>query len=393
MRLFLLPWALLMFCFSATIAQTDFRPGFIITKDNDTVFGKPDFRSISGGVKSITFVSETGSKEYFPDQIKGYGFINNKYFSSGIIPEFFVEIVIRGKLNLYRHDKTFYVQKDTGRVVKMESIVVPITTQYGTKYRTDERWRGVLKFLTSDNPEVSKKTSTLNLSERSLVRFVTDYNKLDEKVFVDFRANLPWIQGHYGMGLGTTGTTITLTSTYQEYRHLPGSLSSVDPMVGLVYHLTMPRLSERISLQAEMIYMYSHFYTLTESRYIYNKELNDVNINLNTFTFPVSLRYLIMKKKLPLFAYFGAGYILNFKSEASLRRETISNFEVNTTIDDAFPLAKTEIGFRGGVGIKKTFPWFNAELHANFQSNSVDKTALILSSMNKYTVALIIFRK
>ena len=76
---------LLMFTFhSYTSAQSVFKEAYIVTIENDTIFGRVDLRSYTSLCKVCVFKRniETESTEYSPAQLKAYHFIGGRYFIS-----------------------------------------------------------------------------------------------------------------------------------------------------------------------------------------------------------------------------------------------------------------------------------------------------------------------
>src|SRR5690606_9590570 len=101
------------------VAQLDFRPGYVITLQNDPIKGEVNYRSNSKGYKGCVFRQNRSTTKYDASQIKGYGFINDKAFRSDIIEGSFVEALVVGELSLYRQGNVFYLQKTGGELQKL----------------------------------------------------------------------------------------------------------------------------------------------------------------------------------------------------------------------------------------------------------------------------------
>lgn len=71
------------------LAQSDFKKGFIVTPEKDTVHGEID----SGNEKILRFRTENTIKEYTPSQLHGYGYNEGKYFTSWVLENSFVEVL------------------------------------------------------------------------------------------------------------------------------------------------------------------------------------------------------------------------------------------------------------------------------------------------------------
>src|SRR4051794_24296235 len=108
---------LLLFCAHHTFSQSDFRSGFIVTNERDTVHGLLDYTS---GRKSNTVCyykkalnSETTT--FTPEQLAGYGFDNDKVFVTMALKPgrlIFLEVIVNGIVSLYRSEGVYYVNKN-----------------------------------------------------------------------------------------------------------------------------------------------------------------------------------------------------------------------------------------------------------------------------------------
>ena len=95
---------------AVTMAQTNPKPGYIITNGGDTVRGNIDFRTNESLSKQCVFWADGGNESttYKPGDIEGFRFDNNgKYFVTrrlslfGDSQLYFAEFMVQGKKNLY----------------------------------------------------------------------------------------------------------------------------------------------------------------------------------------------------------------------------------------------------------------------------------------------------
>ena len=122
-------------------AQSDYRPGFIITNEGDSIAGQIDYRATAKNLNSCLFKSNSGQVvEYFPDQLKGYGFVDDKNYTSEIEDGFFVEKLVEGSMSLYRMDQIYLVRKDS--LYRLEYKKASIDELDRTVIPEDNRWRG-----------------------------------------------------------------------------------------------------------------------------------------------------------------------------------------------------------------------------------------------------------
>jgi len=69
-------------------AQSNFKPGYLITNDNDTVYGFVDYRTDQMNAEMCRFRQANDDKTqiYSPEQINGYRFIEEgKFYVSPIL--------------------------------------------------------------------------------------------------------------------------------------------------------------------------------------------------------------------------------------------------------------------------------------------------------------------
>ena len=101
-------------------AQSDYREGFVILKNGDTISGFINYRITDSQFKKIEFKKTLESKktEYTPLLIKAYGYKKNELFNSKKIKDsnyddtFFLETLVSGKITLFRLYDDFYIEKD-----------------------------------------------------------------------------------------------------------------------------------------------------------------------------------------------------------------------------------------------------------------------------------------
>ena len=68
-------------------AQSDFRNGYIIENDNDTIIGLIDYKGSKANAKKCIFIKDINSENqiFTPEEIKGYRFTNSKYYISKFV--------------------------------------------------------------------------------------------------------------------------------------------------------------------------------------------------------------------------------------------------------------------------------------------------------------------
>ena len=130
----LILFAVLAFSATAIMAQTNPKPGYIITNNGDTIRGTIDFLTNKKLSKQCVFWANGAGegKTYKPGEIEGFRFDNNgKYFVTRQLnvygnPElFFAEFMVQGMMNLYcvadSYDEYFFFEREDGEMARLHA--------------------------------------------------------------------------------------------------------------------------------------------------------------------------------------------------------------------------------------------------------------------------------
>lgn len=385
---------ILLIMIGNSFGQKDFRNGFIITLEHDTIKGQLDYRSNSKNYKSCIFKSEYVEKEYYPTQILGFGYVNDKYFTSQITPNSFVEVLVTGRMSLYKSIDKYLIKKGTA-FYDLKNLITEqadIDGKIGTN--KDYRWRGLLTYLVGDCLDNSSKlTSGISLDEKSLTQLLVAYNKCSGKAFTEYKASKPWTKFEFGASLGVTKSEILLNKESPIYSYLDDSYHSIDPSMGLLIAISSPRLTERVAFQGEI-----HFIKSTYSSLIKNDnstEYHDTYIDLSTLSVPLSLKYSFPEKKCGWYLQGGVSYEFHLISDTKRLSEYVIGNVVNTAEEKpAFEVNDNQIGYWGGIGILKSYRKLKGSISIRyFQMSALNKTEGFSANNNRISFNLILFKK
>ncbi len=191
-------------------SQSDFKEGFIITHQGDTIKGLIDYRESNYNYKKCSFKSPAnGETIYLPDEIKGYRFLNDKYFISKQIKidennyeRAFLEVLVQGKITLYKYSNKFYAEKDDSVFYELSNTIKEQIIN-GKKYlKADNRYKGVLTVLFSDCSSSSSNLQNLKFIEKALIKSVKTYNKCKNSISTSFIEKKPWFRLNMGAAIG-----------------------------------------------------------------------------------------------------------------------------------------------------------------------------------------------
>ncbi len=373
--------------------QNDFRNGFVIMLDSDTIQGQVDYRTGSKNFKSCIFKGQKGESEYFPDQISGFGYHNDKFYSSQIIEGAFVEVLVIGKISLYKSIDKFLINKnDTYFELEEVNEEIEIEGKVGTMDKG--KWRGIITYLISDCLQnASELTSKIKLNEKSLTKLMVKYNKCQGIEFTEFKASKPWTQFDLGISIGVSKSKI-YSDASGDIPYLDDSYTSIDPTLGVIVAMSSPRISERIAFQGELYFLKSSFSSLALVEE-YSTRYYDTYIDLTTLSMPFSFKYSFLEKKYGFYLQGGLNYDFHFKSNTRVLSEEVNGNVVNTFSEtSAFKVNNNQIGYWGGIGIRKSYKRFGGSIAIRyFQMSALNKGYEYTVNNNRISLNLILFNR
>jgi hypothetical protein len=385
----------LLLTIGSAFGQNDFRSGFIITLESDTIQGQVDYRSNSKNYASCIFKSEQGVSEYYPNQISGFGYINDRFFSSQIIESSFVEVLVRGEISLYKSRDMYHVKKDT-LLYDLVSTVEKVEIDRQVGMREKSRWRGILSYLVSDCLKNSNSlTAEIRFDEEALTQLVVKYNKCSGQEFLEYKVSKPWVKFDFGATIGVSGSEIRRNDRASTYPFLADSYNSIDPTIGLITTISSPRITEKIAFQGEIHFLKSDYSSLVELKQPFN-QYHDIFIDLTTLSFPLSIMYSFPEKKYGFYIQAGINYDYHLSADIRLLSEQVDGNVINTFSErSVFDINNHQIGYWGGIGILKAYQRFRGSLAIRYHQMSalIRTDGLIIASNNRASVNLILFKK
>lgn len=279
-----------------TIAQTDFRKGYVLLTQSDTLFGKIGNKDYYQNSRFCDFIGQNSKDvvRYLPCQIYGYRFDNGKYYIAKTITtdsnqvSLFLEYLINGKLNIfYSQDKGFsphfYASKDTISIRELKYSQGIKQFDGKQMFYEGRQYAGVLSYLTSDCPQIASDIQKLEQpDQKNLIKIAGKYHSLvcpDQRCEV-YNKKIPSkirIGSHYAVNRFFGMITDDLLN------NLKGEFYS---QVGIDFYLQQAQRLENIYLGIG-----------------YRKVIEDDPDN-NYFLIPLSINYFSSKDGIsPLFSY------------------------------------------------------------------------------------------
>lgn len=171
-------------------AQVNSKPAFVITNENDTIYGTIDYLSDTKNANECRFKADgaTDFKVYKPGDISGYRLTDNgifyvtKTFSiEGEPRTIFVEYLLQGGVNLFHHkegvvDYYFFTDRD-GKTASVKN--VGSLLRYSSRTETKDNKRAALREVSQMLAESSKAQHDLweeDITANNLTKIAYDYN-------------------------------------------------------------------------------------------------------------------------------------------------------------------------------------------------------------------------
>ncbi len=290
---------IILFVLSASTlyAQTDFRPGYVITNSYDTIYGQIDYRG-DKLMGQICKFKPTGNNitEYSPKDIVAYRFIDSKYFISKEVAGkvMFLEFLIKGQVNIYylrdKGGNHYYIDKGDMSIAEIPYDEKIITIDDKTLLSKSKKHIGILSYYMQDAPEIQTQIAKIKEPDHNnLIKVAENYHHevcKDGEDCIIFEKKQPIIK-----------VSVDLTAGFVAYRDLNQSFQS-----GVLLNLWIPRINEKIYFR---------------TGFLYSKIEDDETDNLRTPTWsvykiPVMLEYMYSKFAIkPKVAYGMNFYYIN----------------------------------------------------------------------------------
>lgn len=399
--------------FSQSKAQRDFRSGYIITLQNDTVHGF----ILHTGVKKVSNEcvfkkEETGSiVKYRPFDITGFRFDEGKYYISKELPlregtkTFFTEYLIRGKANIYYcwdNDDHYFIEIEEGKLYELTEPVRIIESETDLPYYAPLLYKPKLKALMKDAKNIDKEINNTNLTHSSLIKLSKEYHEevCNSEQCIVFERTLKKLKFNYGFDASTALSKLYFGNDLE---------SNFSTIISAGAHISLSPIlfsDEKLNLQLDVVFQkYLGNYSLVSKtdgytyviyndiNYYINKEENrqiftnyykvkklDVDMNIVAIKFPLSFNYTFLISRLR--PYVGIGF-----SNMIIISQN-KNFIYPNTYDECEKSIPTFfIGGIGNIGLKYRLTedndlYFGCSYEQLFTSNANKSCRLIDEQIN-----------
>ncbi|AYB32465.1 outer membrane beta-barrel protein [Chryseolinea soli] len=360
MKLF---FALVLSFISLGLYAQDFKKGFIVTLENDTVPGLLSYREGSKAHRVCSFKASPEQEvvKYEPTQLVGYGFVNDTYFSSKFAEtkdstsqQVFLELLVKGRVSLYKYDYFFFMEKEGDdhlhKIIRRDMAFERNGLVYKQKSTT---YIGVVKTLLNDCQELKGEMENIGFNEQSLARLVEKYNRCMGASLAVPKAQKRWFKGGIGLVAGVVQSRLHMTSEFGWNEYLAGTYPvSTAPVVGATFSMSSPRINERLAVLVEARFLKSSYVLHKETVSVVTTQRGNSSIDISQLHIPVGIRYTFTSQKVaPFFDVgFSTGFFLN-KKATTQRELQYPNTSPQVFPEEDLPLKSRQSGLWGGIGM------------------------------------------
>ena len=275
-------------------AQTDYRDGYIITLDQDTLRGQIDFRSEVRNSRICHFreYMDAEPKSFAPGEISAYRFTPGKYYVTKTIDvdgesrTVFAEYLVNGIADLYfyRDDNNdlYLIEKEGGEMLALTNEEKEIYVNGERRIQQSNRYIRLLKATFSDCMEIQSRIDAAQLSHRSLISVTSSYHEYvceGEKCII-YEKETSGIQVGLGVTMGYQMSRLRIKGDdlFESFAFE----NSFDPAIGFVANISSYRLRDKLSFLVGAEFSRNQFLSAYDRTYTYWTWVNHYRAELTT---------------------------------------------------------------------------------------------------------------
>jgi hypothetical protein len=325
--------------------QINFKKGYIINHNNDTLHGLINDRGGYKNAKACVFkVKNEPVINYHPEDIKAYRMLDDKYYVSrqvdvkGENKYVFIDVLLKGEVSLYHHRKNktmaYFIEKRNSNMIGLvnEEVLLRykhddnVAVLYSPTYVFQNKiYKDTLRTVFSDSEKIQDRIGEVEYDPKSLIQITKAYlkEKCSGNDCIDYERDLNKYSPRFGILSGIQLNSISfLPSEKGMYSNEETSTIMAKNFtsypVGIFVNIPLNLINDRLSFQIETIW----------NERLYKEELGTTqnfarNIEINTQTIGIPL----------LFKYqIGRGLIL---PTIAAGKETAFVFQSKVVIEEA----------------------------------------------------------
>lgn len=224
---------LLTYTFHPSYSQSTFQEAVIITLEKDSVSGYINVTN-KNEYLFTEFTNQT-AKALSPEQVNAILLNNNVFESKRIVADgneqaVFLKLLVRGKSKLYQFpnskESTYWVENQDGKIYALTNKRLESYRDGRSYVRYSNTYRGVLKNIFNDQPELFSQIDKLKYTEKSITGFYQKYHEQLNLPYEILSEESPYMTLAFGPIAGLQRSSVEFIGTDALESHLSPSFSS-----------------------------------------------------------------------------------------------------------------------------------------------------------------------
>jgi len=352
---------LILFCVYDLKCQTNFRPGYVITNENDTVHGLIDYRGDARNSRKCDFMDKESSivKEFMPLSIKGYRFDDGKFYISKSIKsdgkeiQVFLEFLVNGISDLYYYSDGiklhYFIEKVDGQLFELTNDQ-KILGKDGAKYiHSNNRYIGLLKYAFADCQQIFPLINKAKLEDKSLIEITKKYHEYvckDDQCII-YEKQLPAVRLTFATFISMNASFLKFNNNqlYEAIHFNP----PVYPMIGFLLNTSLPKANDKLSFQVSGEFGKNYFYGTGFNPL--NDAFEEVHLHTSILKVKGGLKYTYPKGKIRPTLMLGGNVLWLLYKDGRRVEDSQSGSTVTITEHRDVFVADTALGYTAVFGV------------------------------------------
>jgi hypothetical protein len=347
---------ILVLSFSALHAQ--FKEGYIITNNNDTLVGYLNFEGsmINSNRCSFKSAPDSDAVTYYPGEIIGFRFNNSKFFITREIfrenelQKVFLEWLIKGKASILEYagdlNPRYFILLENDSLYELEN-TKEIKNIDEIDYSVENKeYVGALRYYLQDAPSLSPRINTLSFDDKSFIKIAHDYHEqvCKDEACIIYEDTHRKINTSLGVAVNNFYSQLKLNNTKAENAYLASTFG-----FGISGEFSnLPILSPKFSLRLNAMYYHIIYsYSLEGLNYTYGDDERLFAIDF--IRVPLQLTYKFSHSKLKPFV--GLGLAANIRFGFTPYNQLLVNY-ITEHYDYSFGVTVLQLAVNGGLGLE-----------------------------------------
>ncbi len=341
---------------SPILAQ--FRSGYIIENNNDTIYGSIKFEGsiINSAQCKFMSLSDSTAHVYYPGEIKAFRFNEGKYFISREIQVndkmqmVFLEWLIKGKASILTYSPMrstrYFLLTESDSLNELLNTTKNIEKGLSTFIVQKHEYIGTLKYQFKDCPSIYEDVESIALASNQLIKIAKEYNDKTcpgEKCIIYEDKNRK-VKLQAGLSLSYIYSQLNLNNGTAEKVSLSKSMG-----VGLDINVTnLPLLPPKFSVSSQIMY-YGIMYRYESPVLSWMDEKRLYHIDY--LRIPFQLNYKLLYKKFT--PYVSLGFTADVRFGYKPFDKYLVDFITHNIYRDSKTVIKSfQTGLNTGFGIQ-----------------------------------------